>query len=91
MLNLIVSWYKAYGTPQNFLLHKATHVACGLVLSIVCCLLGYPLTGLSLVLVLAIGKEVVDEYQYHMLLSYHVFDVIVTVCGGLLGLLILCI
>lgn len=101
MLESLKTWYAAYGTLSNFFEHKVTHFIAGFVWTGASIALGHGSVlaisiGLIGTLVLAIGKEIADHIQ---LIEdptnpidgfiYHVYDVIVTVLGGVFGLVVL--
>lgn len=91
MIDLIVNYYKAYGTMSNFLEHKITHLVAGFILSLLICLLGHfslksVVVAFIIVFVLAVGKEIADYIvsgKDDLPLYMHVFDVIITVVGVL--------
>ncbi len=85
MFTYLQLWYNLYPSFAVFFGHKITHVAAGALVAGLGSYFHYPVTGLIICLVLAIGKEVADELQSPVFLMAHVFDVIVTCLGGLLG------
>jgi hypothetical protein len=87
MIKYVFDWYKLYD-PIVFVYHKAVHVVAGALIGYLGCLNQTPITGIVLVLICAIGKELADEYQSHAPFYAHTLDVIITVLGGLLGVLV---
>lgn len=85
MFQVFKDYYNAYGTLGNFLTHKITHFVVGFFVCLVCSVVQHGVFGLVLVGMLAVGKEVVDEYQYPMPILFHLFDVIITVLGAVVA------
>lgn len=90
IINMLYNWYKAYPSMWVFLFHKLTHIAWGV-------LLGWGLSYISIkialatVAITAIAKEVDDRAKSEpgtIPLYYHVLDILVTIGGGILGVLL---
>jgi len=99
MFEIIINWYKLYSSVWVFLFHKIIHIVTGLAIAFIASYgLHMPTLGMVLVLAVAIIKEVYDHitsfdemsqsYQYDAPLSAHMLDVMVTVFGGIVGLVI---
>lgn len=80
-MNYLIDWYERYGTLYNFLIHKATHFLCGLIIALIGWYFNILFLSAIVVAGLAIGKEIVDEFKYPMPLYCHIFDVLITVLG----------
>ena len=102
MLNTIKEYVAAYGSIENFLEHKLTHVVVGAVIIVFSLIFGHfsqlsAIVGFSIVAVVAVGKEIADYIQMKTLdptnpnnrLIFHIFDVIVTILGGVLAYIIM--
>ncbi len=98
LVQIVKDWYKLYPTAQVFMYHKLIHIIFGLGVGWSITALGFPILAMLLVVSGAIVKEISDHYRsydeqsqsyiYDAPLSAHILDVIVTVLGGMLGVLI---
>lgn len=84
-MNIVVEWFNQY-TLKDFLIHKLTHVATGFAVALGVSYFSH-IVALLAVLAIAVGKEVADEYQSPAKIEYHILDVLVTMLGGVLGVL----
>lgn len=90
MLTLVKQWVEAYKPLRVFIGHKSIHIGVGMGVMLIVSYIGN-LEGLLACLIIAIGKEVADRYKMKkansvMPLSFSMFDVLVTMVGGVLGL-----
>lgn len=92
MIQAIKDWYNLYGSLENFLTHKLTHVGVGFLICFLCALGGHIAAGLVVTTAIAVLKELADYIELDGVddtvnkIIYHTFDVIVTVLGGLAGI-----
>ncbi len=93
LIQLLKDHVNLYPSFNEYLKHKLTHVSVGLLIGI---LAKYNLIfSLTLLVVVAIGKEILDHYALLEdptnpidQLKYHVIDVVITILGGFLGFII---
>lgn len=90
MLQLLKNYYNFYKSPSDFLIHKCTHFGTGYLVGLIAMYsLGF---SMSVLVLAAVGKEIFDKIEAgtdDLPFYCHVFDVLITVLGGLAGWLTL--
>lgn len=88
ILDLLRAWHNQYNDTTVFLGHKITHLIVGAAVAAGVVALGFSAaTAVLAVLLVGVGKEIVDENNQHSRLDFHVMDVLVTVLGSAVLLL----
>lgn len=95
MISLLKAWFNLYSNWDDFLSHKTVHFIFGFCVGSFSTLIHHRVVGMIFVLICGILKEIFDHYELLKdptntsdQLKFHILDVIVTVLGGVFGLLI---
>jgi glycopeptide antibiotics resistance protein len=92
MLELLKKYVALFNSPMQFIGHKSVHVFSGMAIGLVVNFILDPVLALAIVLIVAIIKELVDDYMtagpYQEPMYSNILDIIVTGLGGLIGILI---
>lgn len=96
-MKTLIDWYKLYPNAHLFLLHRILYIGEGVFFGVSAKYLGFPITGMIILFLYSVYKEILEHhelfystkinYKYKATFISHMLDIILSMVGGLIGLI----